>query len=246
MPKNDVNRKSSLAVLRNRLAAVAALIPADVRCVADIGYDHGRLIKKLVQTRPEIRAIGVELQPHYIDQFWRLNIFENEADRHRVDLRTGSGLAPLYPGEADCLVLAGIGETAIANILTADPKKLLGVSSLVLAPSRYFIKLRAVLRELGFFTAKEDLVFERGNFYHLALAQRGSDPAENSLIWHFGPRLFEAQHPGLYQFLTYLKPYLAVRMPFIEQQEPSFQVYLKQLDSAIKIARQFAEEKDKG
>lgn len=99
MPKNDVNRKSSLAVLRNRLAAVAALIPADVRCVADIGYDHGRLIKKLVQTRPEIRAIGVELQPHYIDQFWRLNIFENEADRHRVDLRTGSGLAPRTPAK---------------------------------------------------------------------------------------------------------------------------------------------------
>jgi len=225
----------------NRLNAIYDLVPPDVRTLADIGYDHGKLVTKLILSRPGIRVIGVELLPRYAKAFWQTSNFQQKVcASERIDLRLGHGLAPLHRNEADCLVLAGMGETRISQILTASRDNLAGVKYLVLAPSHYFIKLRQVLAELGFYAAEERLVYERERYYLIARAECGVDPAAGQLIWHFAPRLFEQRHPLLSGYLLHLKKILAVRMPFVESQHAAIKLFLKKLDTAIKIAAAFS------
>ncbi len=221
----------------NRLNAVFDLIPPDVKTVADIGYDHGKLVTKLILTRPGIRVIGVELLPRYAEDFWRKNTFRQQFSApERIDLRLGDGLTVLHRNEADCLVLAGMGETRISQILKNSPEKLAGVKYLVLAPSHYFIKLREILAELGFYAAEERLIYERERYYLIVRAERGVDPAAGQLIWHFAPRLFEQRDPLLQGYLRHLKKILAVRMPFAESQHAAMKPFLQKLDTAIEIA----------
>ncbi len=225
----------------NRLKTICDLVPRDVKTVADIGYDHGKLITDLITSRPDIRVIGVELLPRYAKEFWRSNKFQQKlCAPERIDLRLGDGLAPLQRNEADCLVLAGMGETRISQILTKSPDKLNGVNSLVLAPSHYFIKLRQTLAGLGFYAGEERLTCERGRFYLIARAERGVDPAAGQLIWLFAPRLFEQKHPLLPAYLQHLKKVLAVRMPYTEFQQPAIKLFLQNLDAAIEIAAAFS------
>ncbi len=228
-------------LLPKRLPAIYDLIPPEVETVADIGYDHGKLIRKLVITRPHVRVIGVELLPHYAEAFWRRNRFRDIAEaRRRIDLRTGTGLAPLAAGEAVCLVLAGMGETNITGILSAFPHKISAIRHLVLAPSHYFIKLRGDLAELGFYAAREQLAFERGRYYLVVHAVPGTDPARGELTWHFAPRLFEQKHAHLYAYLQHQKKLLTRRNRFREQQHPAIRTYLQHLDEAIRQAALFA------
>ncbi len=222
-----------------RLVAVQSLIPQTARCVADIGYDHGRLIKQLLQSREDVRVVGVELQAHYAERFRVRHARAPQAQWERLSLRTGNGLAPLGKTECDVLVLAGMGETTIANILQAHPEKLQSVKAVVTAPSHYFIKLRAALAALGFYADREVLVRERGKFYHLARAIPGKDPREGHWSWFIAPRLFEQRHPVLYDFLMYLKPFLTVRAENRASQPPAFQHFLQHFDHAVEVAATF-------
>jgi tRNA (adenine22-N1)-methyltransferase len=222
-----------------RLMALQSLIPISARCVADIGYDHGRLIKQLLQSRKNLRVVGVELQPHYAERFRKRYAQAPQAQWQRLAFRTGSGLGPLGMSECDVLVLAGMGETTISNILQAHAEKLKAVDAIVTAPSHYFVKLRAELAGLGFYTDREVLVRERGKFYHLARAIPGKDPREGHWSWFIAPRLFEQRHPMLYEFLMYLKPFLAVRAKNRASQPPAFQHFLEHFEHAVEIAATF-------
>jgi tRNA (adenine22-N1)-methyltransferase len=239
MNSTDQDTAISRDFFTRRLVAVHSLIPQTARCVADIGYDHGRLIKQLLQSRKDVRVVGVELQTHYAERFRVWHARAPQAQWERLSLRTGNGLAPLGKTECDVLVLAGMGETTIANILQAHPEKLQSVKAIVTAPSHYFIKLRAALAALGFYADREVLVRERGKFYHLARAIPGKDPREGHWSWFIAPRLFEQRHPVLYDFLMYLKPFLAVRAKNRASQPPAFQHFLQHFDHAVEVAATF-------
>jgi tRNA (adenine22-N1)-methyltransferase len=239
MNSTDVDSATYPDFFTRRLVALQSLVPLSARCVADIGYDHGRLIKQLLQSRKDVRVVGVELQAHYAERFRARHDRAPQAQWERLSLRTGSGLAPLGKAECDVLVLAGMGETTIANILQAHPEKLQSVKAIVTAPSHYFIKLRAELATLGFYTDREVLVRERGKFYHLARAVPGKDPREGHWSWFIAPRLFEQRHPMLYEFLMYLKPFLAVRAKNRASQPPAFQHFLQHFDRAVAVAATF-------
>ncbi|MHB1627388.1 MAG: tRNA (adenine(22)-N(1))-methyltransferase [Bacilli bacterium] len=103
--------------LTARLARVAELV-GHVRCVADIGSDHGLLPVALVRERAAKAGVAVELTdgPFGATQEAVLRAGLQDA----ISVRQGDGLHPLAPFEADAIVLAGMGGQTIWNILTSS------------------------------------------------------------------------------------------------------------------------------
>ncbi len=175
-----------------RLDSICSLLcPGEV--LADIGTDHGYLMVNILIKGLFQRALGVELNCGPMESA-RQTV--REAGLHdRVDLRLGDGLTPLVPGEADALVVAGMGGHTICTILRNGVDRLAGVRQMVLQPQSAHPKLRRCLRGLGWKIADERLVTEDGRLYLVLSAVPGDS---QPLSWEdeqIGPVLRRSRPP---------------------------------------------------
>lgn len=182
------------------VAAVCEVAPAAARLV-EIGYDRGAILLRALAARPDLHAVGIEIQP---------------AARHmavpdelapRLTLLTGDGFDPLPPtSEPTVVLLAGLGGRTIASLLTRDPATTRALSALVLCPSHLEAEIRPALRSLGLRPSAERLVTERGRFYEIIVVAVGDtappdDVDRDPLTAAWGPRLFATRDPLLVPFL---------------------------------------------
>jgi len=106
-----------MGFLTGRLARLADMAArADV--LADIGSDHGLLPIALLQSGKVQRAIAVELSEGPFAAVTQA--ISREQLEARCEARMGDGLYPLTAGEADVIVIAGMGGHAIWKILTSQ------------------------------------------------------------------------------------------------------------------------------
>lgn len=189
-------------MLNKRLAAVAAFVPPGA-VVADVGTDHALLPVYLVRSGTCPRAIATELnEGPYRHAF--ANIFRHGLEE-RISLRRGDGLAPISPGEAEVIVLAGMGGRSIVRILSAAPEVLGAARRLILQPMTDAGELRSWLVSNGWRLVDEDLVEEEGHFYPVIVAEHGKGDVGDPFLLEVGPRLLEKRHPLLPFYLERLK-----------------------------------------
>ncbi|MCM2372200.1 tRNA (adenine(22)-N(1))-methyltransferase [Aporhodopirellula aestuarii] len=101
--------------LDQRLKAVACQIRCGTH--ADIGSDHGHLLKALLASGRIERGIAIEnkVRPHANSQATLAGC--------NADVRLADGLAGIASGEADCLSICGMGGESIVRILEAYPDR---------------------------------------------------------------------------------------------------------------------------
>lgn len=169
----------ALPILQPRLRAIADLVPAG-SALADIGTDHGYIPVSLSLTGRVKKAvasdIGAEPLAHAAETVKKYGA-------EGVELRLCDGLAGFAPGEADCVVIAGMGGDNIASILSAAPwtKE---HTLLLLQPMSKAEVLRRWLPENGYRVEAERLVADKGVLYPI-LSVRGGDmpPATDAACW---------------------------------------------------------------
>lgn len=149
----------------NRLEAIASLVPSDATCVADLGYDHGRLIELLAGSCPGARLVGVEKQTEAAANFQR-RIRRLEDQAARICLLHGDGLAPLEFLDVDILVVAGLGEYSIVEILKRSPGVVSRFRRMVFCPEKPRSFLRPFLHSIGWAAVEERPTQDRGRLYH--------------------------------------------------------------------------------
>ena len=153
-----------------RLRAIAALVPEDCQCLADIGTDHGYLPAALLRAGRCRRAIAADIGAAPLErarQTARLYGLED-----RMELRLGGGLSVLAPGEADAIVIAGMGGDNITDILSAAPWCRVGILLLLQPMSRAEV-LRQWLWEQDFHVRSERLVQDKGVLYPIVEIRGG-------------------------------------------------------------------------
>lgn len=180
--------------LSPRLAAVAGFVlPGGV--LADIGTDHGYLPAALIQAGTIPRAIAADILPGPLDA--ARTTVQAEGLEGRVELRLGSGLQVLTPGEATTATICGMGGALIGEILAAGPVE--GLQRLVLQPMGAEERLRAWLAENGWRLAAERLVEESRRIYVILAAEPGPwSPTPEELV--IGPHLRAAGGPLLARY----------------------------------------------
>ena len=156
--------------LSKRLAMVASFVPKGSR-IADIGTDHGYLPICLVEQGicPGAVAMDVGRGP-----LGRANAHIREHGLSGViETRLSDGLARLRPGEADTVVMAGMGGQLVIHILENGRHMWESLENLILSPQSDLAQVRRWLEENGFQIEREDMVLDEGKYYTAMLAKKG-------------------------------------------------------------------------
>ena len=147
--------------LKNRLNTIAFLVPIGSR-VADIGTDHGHLPISLIKRQIASKVIACDINEKPLINA-KTNIEKTKTQN--IELRLGDGLAPIKPGEVDCIIIAGMGGEVISNILDASPFVKNNDYTLLLQPMTSADFLRKYLCDNGFSVLSETAVLEGKRIY---------------------------------------------------------------------------------
>lgn len=155
---------TSLPNLNPRLFKIASLLKP-CRCLADIGTDHGYIPIFALFNGICRRAIASDINPGPLDR--AREHAQQMCLEDKIGLRLGGGLSTLQAGEADTIVIAGMGGLLIAEILENSPEIVKGAHRLILQPMTAQTELRQYLARGGYTLDKEYLVAEDEKIYNI-------------------------------------------------------------------------------
>lgn len=165
--------------LSKRLEMVASFVNKGSN-LADIGTDHGYIPIILVLRGIVGSAIAMDVKTGPLERAANhVRLFHLE---DRIETRLSDGVVQLKAGEADSVVIAGMGGDLVVHILEEGRHLWDDVSQWVLSPQSELDKVRGYLKEHGFSITREAMVFEEGKYYTVMDVVRGEmgemSPAE--------------------------------------------------------------------
>ena len=162
--------------LSKRLSAILSMVPC-CRSAADIGCDHGLLSIALLKEGRAESVIASDLRPGPLARAEE-NI-RAAGLSEKISLRLSDGLSSLSPGEADVIIIAGMGGLLILRILEEGKDVLKSVKTLVLSPHTDIEEVRRRLPALGFKIRKEKIIKDAGKYYFTLRAEQLEKEAED-------------------------------------------------------------------
>lgn len=187
--------------LSNRLETIAKMVPEHTRsgCVADIGTDHGFVPVWLVREKRAARALAMDVRKGPLQRA-REHVSQYGLD-DQIETRLSDGLEKLMPGEADTVVIAGMGGELMLRILRDGDHVRASVKSWVLSPQSELSAFRHGLEELGLAIRQEIMLEEEGKYYTVMLVEPGQMHYEQEYEYRYGAKLIADRSPVLYEFL---------------------------------------------
>ncbi len=134
-----------------------------VSCVADVGCDHGYISIYLVQHGIADRAIAMDVRRGPLSGA-ESNI-EEYGQQGKITTRLSDGLKELSKGEADTVVVAGMGGKLMIKIIEEGKPNALGIRNGILQPQSELPEFRKSIREMGYSILDERIIHEDGKYY---------------------------------------------------------------------------------
>ncbi|WP_035171815.1 tRNA (adenine(22)-N(1))-methyltransferase [Caldanaerobius polysaccharolyticus] len=183
--------------LSKRLTAIVQMVD---RCkvVAEIGTDHGKIPAYLVSNAIAQKAVASDISLPSLKK--AMALAKSMGIEQRVDFRLGDGLEVLKVGEADTIIIAGIGGDLTVNMLK-EGKSVIQDSILILQPMKDDGLVRKYLVDTGYAIIGEDLVEDRHKIYAIIKAQKGHMEVERDILMEIGPILYAMRHPLLVPYM---------------------------------------------
>jgi len=167
--------------------------------LADIGSDHAYLPIYLIKSGrvKSIIATDVNSGPAEISR----KRIKNHGLEPKISVREGNGLRAINPGEAEVIVIAGMGGILIGDILDKGIDAAKSAKLLILQPMRDSEKVRKWLLEHGFHIIDEELVKDQDKIYEVIWSQPGEEAGEAKGLLLIGEKIIEKKHPLLEEFI---------------------------------------------
>ena len=192
--------KKDMPPMSQRMIAVADMVTDGSR-VADIGCDHGYISIYLCKSGRCDSVIASDIRKGPLEAA-RENI-KRYGCADKVRTRLSDGLENIQKGEADCIVISGMGGGLIVSILSADNEKLSDVKELVLEPQSDAPAVRKYLYSNQYVITQEGLVEEKGKYYPVIKAVKTTKTDildEEEYV--FGPCLLKNKDRLLWTYLN--------------------------------------------
>lgn len=205
--------------LSNRLETIANMVPehAKTGCVADVGTDHGFVPVWLIREKRAWRALAMDVRKGPLQRAEEhIRKYGLEA---QIETRLSDGLEKLMPGEADVVVIAGMGGELMLRILQDGAHVRDSVKSWVLSPQSELSAFRHGLEAMGLAIQKEIMLEEDGKYYTVMLAEPGEMHYEQEYEYRYGDRLIAEKSPVLLAFLQREKSQYEQIMAQLEKQQ---------------------------
>lgn len=187
--------------------------------IADIGSDHGKLASYVLMEGICQQVITTDCSEHSLQK--ARNLFANHPNETKVSFRIGDGLSVLEQGEAQGIVIAGMGGQLIASLLDKEQAIVQTASWLILQPMQQVSCLRAYLNHSSWAIVEEDLIFEENRYYDVIKIRPNlhNEKKENSAFFdEFGHCLWEEHHPLLLKKIEHTSNVLQKKMNMIDAQ----------------------------
>lgn len=156
--------------LSKRMGRLASLVTEGNR-LADVGTDHGYIPIALVQEGKIPSALAMDVNPGPLARAGE-HIRQAGLAAY-IEPRLSDGLQKLQAGEADTVLIAGMGGMLTVRILSGGGRGLDTVQELILQPQSDIHRVRQWLSEHDWQICTEDLVEEDEKYYPLMKAVRG-------------------------------------------------------------------------
>lgn len=200
--------------LSDRLTTVAELVSKGSK-VADIGCDHAHTSIYLVEHGIAVSSIAMDINRGPLQRAEEnIRCFGYE---DKITTRLSDGAKELKPGEADTLLISGMGGLLMNKILSESIEAVGEAKELILQPQSEISLVRKHIHELGFSIVKEAMLMEDKKYYTVIKAVRSRETGgqtaevsetgnecekyEKEIFYRYGKLLLEEKNPVLKQFL---------------------------------------------
>lgn len=184
--------------ISERLKTVASFVTEGMR-VADIGTDHAYVPIYLIQNKKIPSALAMDIKEGPLKRA-REHIAQ-QGLTEQIETRRSDGFSAFQKGDAQSVVIAGLGGELMIQILALGKPVISEVSEFILSPHSEIHKVRIFLIEHGFSIVKETMLCEEGIYYTVLKAVYGTgDYRTEAELW-YGKRMLEERNPVLYNYL---------------------------------------------
>ncbi len=177
--------------------------------MADVGTDHAYIPIYLLQTGKIPRAFAMDIgrgpllkAREHVEAFGLGDY---------ITLRLSDGVAALSKGEADSILIAGMGGGVMLHILEVGKEVITSAKELILQPQSEIERVRKYIYKEGYIIDRESMVLEDGKYYpmmHIVPGEAKGAPSvysheEWQMIYRYGEKLLQEKNQTLYRYLLY-------------------------------------------
>ena len=198
--------------LSKRLELIAKMVPNNIPC-ADIGSDHGLLVKYLIENQIVNSAYASD---NKIGPFNRLkDNLRSLIEQNKIEVSLQDGLNNL-PNKYRSVIIAGMGGELILRIIKNNIELIENIDYFLLAPHGKEKELREFLVNSGYKIIDENIIFE-GHFYEVILFEKGNANYSDFEI-KYGPiNLIKKSTDFLNKYQTRIKSNLEILVnPYLD------------------------------
>lgn len=195
----------------------AAHLVTQGNITADIGCDHAYTSIYLVKEKRAPHVIAMDLREGPLKRA-RINIKKYQCEE-QVETRLSNGVQGLKPGEAESILIAGMGGLLVKRILAEGSQVIASAGELILQPQSDLEQLRKYLHQAGFQILDEKMLIEDGKYYTVIKAGKGTEKYEADREYRYGRVLLERQDPCLLEFLKVREQKLLTLLSCIKDSE---------------------------
>ena len=180
-----------------RIAAKAAGVTEGY--AADVGTDHGFVPIRLIESGKVKHVVAMDVRKGPLER-----ACEHVGEYHmedQIETRLSDGLKELKPGEADTVIIAGMGGELMLRILRDGAHVRNSVKHYILSPQSELSVFRHGLEELGFSIVEEEMLLDEGKYYVILHVSPGTMHYEHEYEYRYGADLIRKQDPVLKEFL---------------------------------------------
>lgn len=203
--------------LPKRLETIIERMPAS-GCLADIGCDHAYVAIEAVRRGRAARALACDVRKGPLQQAAEHILCAGLAGK--IETRLSDGLEKVAPGEADTVVVAGMGGPLMERILQG---RLGDFAHFVLSPQSEIPHFRRFLLTEGMQIDEETMLIDEGKYYVILNVSKRADATSSD-------SMYVTEEDFLYggRLLRRLDPVLK---SFLEKEKTRYEGILRQTDS---------------
>ena len=186
--------------LPKRLETIIERMPAS-GCIADIGCDHAYVAIEAVRRGKAARALACDVRKGPLQQAAEHILCAGLAGK--IEPRLSDGLEKVAPGEADSVIIAGMGGPLMERILQG---RLADFGHFVLSPQSEIPHFRRFLLAEGMQIDEETMLIDEGKYYVIFNVSQRADASSDPMYvteedFLYGGRLLRRLDPVLKSFL---------------------------------------------
>lgn len=223
--------------LSKRLTLLSRMV-TEGNVLADVGTDHGYIPIYLVRQGKIPGAIAMDIRQGPLTRA-KEHIAEYDLGGY-IQTRLSDGVASLHEGEADTILIAGMGGSLILRILSEGKNVVESVQELILQPQSEVEKVREYLYRMGYEFTGENMVSEDGKFYQMFACRpkkgRGSSALLNPVFCRYGEGLLLERHPVLKEYLFYRKNQYESILNNLEKQQENAAIRERREQIGLELA----------